>query len=119
MAHVELPGWLILSNRLRSGFGIAYLEGRKDAPAGVTNRKFDSLTGTRPDPADAGRSSYFKLVRAVHCAERRGDRGGYERLLFYPGRREAVSWHLVWETLILRELIGKQKTRTWRRRSRS
>ena len=36
-------------------------------------------------------------------------KGGNKRLVFYPGRREAVSLHFVWDTLIVRELIGKQK----------
>jgi hypothetical protein len=49
------------------------------------------------------------LHQPLHCAQRNGDRGGNKRLVFYPGRREAVSLHFVWDTLIVRELIGKQK----------
>jgi hypothetical protein len=44
----------------------------------------------------------------LHCADR-NDRGGNKRLVFYPGRREAVSLHFVWDTLIVRDFVGKQK----------
>ena len=29
--------------------------------------------------------------------------------MFYPGRRQAVTLHFVWDSLLVRDLIGKQK----------
>ena len=49
------------------------------------------------------------LHQPRHVCERGRDRGGNARLVFYPGRREAVSLHVVWDTLIVRDLVGKQK----------
>jgi hypothetical protein len=45
----------------------------------------------------------------MHCIDRNRDRGGNSGLVFYPPRREAVSLHFVWDSLIVRDLVGKQK----------
>jgi hypothetical protein len=49
------------------------------------------------------------LHQPLHVCERGRDRGGNTRLVFYPGRREAVSLHFVWNTLIVRDVVGKRK----------
>jgi hypothetical protein len=49
------------------------------------------------------------LHQPLHVTERGKDRGGNTRLVFYPGRREAVSLHYVWDTLVVRDMIGKRK----------
>jgi len=48
------------------------------------------------------------LHQPLHCADRNGDKGGNGRLVFYPGRKKAVSLHTVWDTLILPRSKGKQ-----------
>jgi hypothetical protein len=48
------------------------------------------------------------LHQPLHCANRNGDKGGNGRLVFFPGRKKAVSLHLVWDTLILPRSKGKQ-----------
>ena len=48
------------------------------------------------------------LHQPLHCANRNGDKGGNARLVFFPGRKKAVSLHLVWDTLILPRSKGKQ-----------
>jgi hypothetical protein len=49
------------------------------------------------------------LHQPLHCAERNGDKGGNGRLVFFPGRKKAVSLHAVWDTLILPRSKGKQR----------
>lgn len=48
------------------------------------------------------------IHQPLHCSERNGDKGGNKRLVFVPGKREAVSLHFVWDNLVVRELVGKQ-----------
>ena len=48
------------------------------------------------------------MQHPVHCADRNGDGGGNGRLVFFPGRKKAVSLHTVWDTLILQRSKGKQ-----------
>ncbi len=48
------------------------------------------------------------LHQPLHCADRNGDKGGNGRLVFFPGRKKAVSLHMVWDTLILPRSKGKQ-----------
>jgi hypothetical protein len=48
------------------------------------------------------------LHQPLHCADRNGDKGGNGRLVFFPGRKKAVSLHTVWDTLILPRSKGKQ-----------
>ena len=45
----------------------------------------------------------------LHCAERNHDKGGNSRLVFYPGERKAVNLHSVWDTWLLRDVIGRQR----------
>jgi hypothetical protein len=49
------------------------------------------------------------LHQPLHCAERNGDKGGNGRLVFFLDRRKADSLHYVWDTALVRELIGKRK----------
>ncbi len=44
------------------------------------------------------------LHQPLHCADRNGDKGGNARLVFFPGRKKAVSLHTVWDTLSGRRL---------------
>ena len=39
------------------------------------------------------------LHQPLHCANRNGDKGGNGQLVFFPGRKKAVSLHVVWDTL--------------------
>ena len=48
------------------------------------------------------------LHQPLHCANRNGDKGGNGQLVFFPGRKKAVSLHVVWDTLILPRSKGKQ-----------
>ncbi|HEV2292258.1 MAG TPA: S1/P1 nuclease [Tepidisphaeraceae bacterium] len=48
------------------------------------------------------------LHQPLHCADRNGDKGGNARLVFFPGRKKAVSLHMVWDSLILPRSKGKQ-----------
>ncbi len=48
------------------------------------------------------------LHQPLHCADRNGDKGGNGRLVFFPGRKKAVSLHMVWDTLILPRSKGKR-----------
>lgn len=47
------------------------------------------------------------LHQPLHAADR-GDKGGNGRLVFHPARREAVSLHFVWDTLILRDMMARR-----------
>jgi len=49
------------------------------------------------------------IHQPLHCADRHGDRGGNKRLVFFLDRREAVNLHSVWDTWLVREMVGKQK----------
>lgn len=53
------------------------------------------------------------IHQPLHVADRNGDKGGNARLVFFEERREAVSLHFVWDTLILRESIGRQRIATY------
>jgi hypothetical protein len=48
------------------------------------------------------------LHQPLHCADRNGDRGGNTPLVFYPGKRTPGSLHFVWDTLLLRDVIGRR-----------
>jgi hypothetical protein len=48
------------------------------------------------------------IHQPLHCADR-NDKGGNTRLVFYPGQREAVNLHTVWDTWLLRDLMGKRR----------
>jgi hypothetical protein len=48
------------------------------------------------------------IHQPVHCADRHGDKGGNKRLVFFLDRSKAVSLHSVWDTWIIREMVGKQ-----------
>jgi hypothetical protein len=49
------------------------------------------------------------IHQPLHCADRHGDKGGNKRLVFVLDRREAVNLHSVWDTWIIREMVGRQK----------
>jgi hypothetical protein len=49
------------------------------------------------------------IHQPLHCADRNGDKGGNKRLVFFLDRREAVNLHSVWDTWIVRQMVGKQK----------
>ena len=74
-----------------------------------------SLRGNRAQPKEE-RVEALKFVvhfvgdlhQPLHCADRNGDKGGNGRLVFFPGRKKAVSLHTVWDTLILPRSKGKQ-----------
>ncbi len=53
-------------------------------------------------------ANHGDLHEPLHCADRNGDKGGNGRLVFFPGRKKAVSLHMVWDTLILPRSKGKQ-----------
>src|SRR5688500_3255987 len=48
------------------------------------------------------------LHQPLHCAERNGDKGGNGRLVFFLDRRKADSLHYVWDTALVREIIGRR-----------
>jgi hypothetical protein len=48
------------------------------------------------------------LHQPLHCVDRNGDKGGNTRLMFFFDRRKADSLHYVWDTAILREVLGKR-----------
>ena len=47
------------------------------------------------------------LHQPMHCVERNGDKGGNFRLVFFPGKREAVNLHRIWDSDILKLARGK------------
>jgi hypothetical protein len=49
------------------------------------------------------------LHQPLHCAERDKDRGGNTRLVLYRGQRRAVNLHAVWDTWILRDMMGSHR----------
>jgi hypothetical protein len=49
------------------------------------------------------------LHQPLHCAERDKDNGGNTRLVFYPGKRQAVNLHQVWDTWLVRGIVGKRR----------
>jgi len=49
------------------------------------------------------------IHQPLHCADRNNDNGGNKRLVFFLQRRTAVSLHSVWDTWIIREMVGRQK----------
>jgi hypothetical protein len=49
------------------------------------------------------------IHQPLHCADRHGDKGGNKRLVFFLDKREAVNLHSVWDTWIIREMVGRQK----------
>jgi nuclease S1 len=49
------------------------------------------------------------IHQPLHCADRHGDKGGNKRLVFFLDRKAAVNLHSVWDTWIIREMVGKQK----------
>jgi len=49
------------------------------------------------------------LHQPLHCAERDKDKGGNGRLVFYSGQHRAVNLHAVWDTWILRDMMGKKR----------
>jgi hypothetical protein len=49
------------------------------------------------------------IHQPLHCADRHGDKGGNKRLVFFLERRQAVTLHAVWDTWIIREMVGRQK----------
>jgi hypothetical protein len=49
------------------------------------------------------------LHQPMHCVERNGDKGGNFRLVFFPGKREAVNLHRIWDGNILRLIMDKQE----------
>jgi hypothetical protein len=48
------------------------------------------------------------LHQPLHCADRNGDRGGNTRLVFFLDRRKADSLHYVWDTALVREIVGQR-----------
>jgi hypothetical protein len=48
------------------------------------------------------------LHQPLHCADRNGDRGGNGRLVFFLDRQKADSLHYVWDTLLVREMVGRR-----------
>ncbi len=49
------------------------------------------------------------IHQPLHCAERGKDKGGNTRLVMYPGQREAQNLHKVWDTWLVREVVGRRK----------
>jgi hypothetical protein len=45
----------------------------------------------------------------LHCVDRNGDKGGNGRLVFFLDDRKADSLHYVWDTALVRELVGRKK----------
>jgi hypothetical protein len=48
------------------------------------------------------------LHQPLHCADRNGDKGGNGRLVFFLDRRRADSLHYVWDTALVREVVGRR-----------
>lgn len=48
------------------------------------------------------------IHQPMHCVERNGDKGGNFRLVFFPGKREAVNLHRIWDSDILKLAMGEQ-----------
>ena len=48
------------------------------------------------------------LHQPLHCADRNGDKGGNGRLVFFLDRKKADSLHYVWDTALVREMIGER-----------
>src|SRR5688572_5666857 len=48
------------------------------------------------------------LHQPLHCIDRNGDKGRKTRLVFFLDRRKADSLHYVWDTALVREMIGKR-----------
>jgi hypothetical protein len=53
------------------------------------------------------------LHQPLHCAERNEDRGGNFRLVFFPGQRQALNLHRVWDVSILGLSLNKSSTRDY------
>jgi hypothetical protein len=49
------------------------------------------------------------IHQPLHCAERDNDKGGDTRLVFYPGQHRAVKLHAVWDTWILKDMMGSHR----------
>ena len=43
------------------------------------------------------------------CAGQNRAKGGNSQVVFYPGRGKAVSLHFAWDTLVLRDMIGRRR----------
>jgi hypothetical protein len=48
------------------------------------------------------------LHQPLHAADRNGDRGGNSRLVFFLDQRKAIPLHSVWDTGLVREMIGRR-----------
>jgi hypothetical protein len=48
------------------------------------------------------------IHQPMHCVERNGDKGGNFRLVFFPGKREAVNLHRIWDSDILKLAMADQ-----------
>src|SRR5688500_17103245 len=48
------------------------------------------------------------LHQPLHCVDRNGDRRGNKRLVFFLDRRKADPLHYVWDTALVREIIGRK-----------
>lgn len=49
------------------------------------------------------------IHQPLHCADRNGDKGGNSRLVFWLDKRKAVNLHSVWDTALVRELVGRRR----------
>jgi hypothetical protein len=91
-------------------------DGRKGANVINAIERQAKLLADKPQPREK-RVEALKCVvhfigdvhQPLHCVDRNGDRGGNGRLVYLAGRKGADSLHYVWDTALVRHLVGRRK----------